>query len=189
MSNNEKVLFDRSIKTSRNYLEFGIGGSTIRAIQKSNANIYTVESSPEWIAYWRKYFIIRYFENKRLFIFPVDIGPTCKLGYPESDDFKHPFHSYSSSIFESIDANELDMALVDGRFRVACILKIILECHNNSNLKILIHDFWNRKNYHVALKYLDVVDKVDTIGLFSIKNNVNLISVEADYEAYKDIPE
>jgi hypothetical protein len=33
------------------------------------------------------------------------------------------------------------------------------------------------------------VDKVDTIGLFSIKNNVNLISVEADYEAYKDIPE
>ncbi len=188
MSKNERGIFDGIINKSRNYLEFGLGGSTIRALQKSKANIYTVDSSLEWIAYMRQYLIFRYFENKRLFIFPVDIGPTCKWGHPESDDFKNRFDSYSSNVFKLIDAERLDLVLVDGRFRVACTLKCILECHNNDDLKILIHDFWNREHYHVVLKYLDVVDKVDTTGIFSIKNNTCLKSVMEDYKAYKTNP-
>jgi hypothetical protein len=40
----------------------------------------------------------------------------------------------------------------------------------------------------VVLKYLDVVDKIDTMGCFSIKNNVDLTAVAADYEAYKAVP-
>lgn len=160
----------------------------MRAIQKSKAKIYTVESSPEWITYMREYLIVRYFENRRLLIFPIDIGPIRKWGYPELSNSKNLFNSYSSDIFKSIDCMTLDLALVDGRFRVACILKIILECHKNSNLKILIHDFWDRGKYHVVLKYLDIVDKVDTLGHFSIKMNVNLKSVEKDYETYKSNP-
>ena len=80
------------------------------------------------------------------------------------------------------------MALIDGRFRVACTLKLILECHKNSDLKILIHDFWDREEYHVVLRYLDIVDKADTIGLFSIKEPVDLESVRTDYGAYKVNP-
>lgn len=189
MSDNEKAIFDESIKESRHYLEFGLGGSTIRAIQKSKAMIYAVESSPEWINYMRKYVFLRFFENRRLHIFPVNIGPLRDWGYPESEDFRKSFERYSSSIFQSIDSKLIDLALVDGRFRVACTLRIVLACSENSRMKILIHDFWNRPEYHIVLKYLDTVMRVDTIALFSIKKNVDLKSVKSDYESYKFIPE
>jgi hypothetical protein len=63
MSKNEKVIFDEAIKESRHYLEFGLGGSTLRALLKSKARIYTVESSLEWLNYMRKYMIVWFFEK------------------------------------------------------------------------------------------------------------------------------
>lgn len=189
MSDDEKTVFDEAINESRHYLEFGLGGSTLRAIQKSKANIYVVESSPEWIKKMRKYIIFRYFENKRLYIFPVNIGPTRLWGYPESDNDQNLFEAYSSSIFESIDSKRIDLALVDGRFRVACTLKIILSCYENKNIKILIHDFWNREQYHIVLKYLDIVKKADTIGLFTIKHDVDITAAQKEFEAYKFNPQ
>ncbi len=188
MSDAEKMLFDKTIKRSHHYLEFGLGGSTLRALQKSKAKIYTVESSPEWIKEMRKYLIIRYFENKRLFIFPVNIGPTREWGYPVSDKYKDLFEAYSAHIFELIDKKLIDLVLIDGRFRVACTLKAILACHENKDFKILIHDFWNRQEYHVVLKYLNVVKKVDTLGLFVIKPDIDLKEVAKDYEIYKFNP-
>lgn len=189
MSEAEKAVFDEAIKQSKYFLEFGLGGSSLRALQKSKAKIYTVESSSDWIDQMRQYFIIKYFENKRLYIFHVNIGPTRDWGLPKSDRHLNLFESYSSNIFESINRKSIDLALVDGRFRVACTLKIILLCNKNNNLRILIHDFWNREQYHVLLKYLDTVKKADSIGLFSIKDNVDMHSVEKDYEVYKLNPE
>jgi len=188
MSEKEKALFDRAIRYSRHYLEFGFGGSSLRALLKSKAKIYTVESSPEWIDFMRKYVVVRYFENKRLFIFPVDIGPTRDWGFPESDSYRDLFPSYSSDIFRFINKREIDMVFVDGRFRVACVLKTILECHSNNNLKILIHDFWTREHYQVVLKYLNILERVDSMGRFSIKDDIDLDEVRRDYEIYKEDP-
>lgn len=188
MSRNEKVLFDRCISKASYYLEFGLGGTTIRAIQKSRAIIHTVESSRAWVDYMRKYLVLRHFENRRVFLFPVDIGPVRQWGLPESDKHKNLFPSYSSDVFALIDSKRVDLVLIDGRFRVACVLKVILECNRNENLRILIHDFWNRDHYHIVLKYLDVVEKMETMGLFSIKEDVSLALVAEDYEAYKGDP-
>lgn len=189
MSKNEIEIFDDEIKKAEHYLEFGLGGSTLRAIQKSNAVIYTVESSSEWIKFMRKYLIIRYFEKSRLKIFSVNIGATVDWGYPDTDETLDIFENYSSEIFDLIDAELIDLVLVDGRFRVACTLKSILKCHENKNLRILIHDFWNREKYHIVLKYLEPVRRSDTIGLFSIKDNVDIESVRLDYTSYKLNPE
>jgi len=189
MSNDEKVRFDLEIKHSKHYLEFGMGGSTLRAIRKSKAKIYTVESSPEWIADMREYRVVTCFENKRLFINSVDIGQTRLWGYPESKHSRNLYPSYSSDVFNVIDPSQIDLALVDGRFRVACTLKIILECHQNSNLRIFIHDFWNRQEYHIVLKYLDTLEAIDTLGIFSIKTDLDLKLVRADYESYQFNPD
>lgn len=189
MSRDEKIIFDNAVKKSNHYLEFGLGGSTLRALQKSNAKVYTVESSHEWILEMRKYRFLRDLENKRLFIHHVNIGPTRNWGTPESTNDPKLFEAYSSSIFDSVDRKMIDLALVDGRFRVACVLKIILSCHENKQMNILIHDFWRRSRYHVVLKYLDVVNKADSIGLFTIKNDIDLESVKNDYEVYKLNPE
>ena len=93
----------------------------------------------------------------------MNIGPTRKWVYTESNNCRPLFPSYSASIFEAIDTRAIDFALVDGRFRIACTLKIILGCHVNNTLEIAIHDFWHRENYHLVLKYLNVVDRADSL--------------------------
>lgn len=189
MSNNEKSFFDETIKRARHYLEFGFGGSTLRAILKSKAKIYTVESSLEWINQMRKYRIIQSVENKRLYIFYINIGPTGDWGFPKSVNNQNLFETYSSAVFKKIDSSVLDLVLIDGRFRVACTLKTILSCYENTNLKIMIHDFWNREQYHVVLKYLDLFKRVDSLGIFTIKKGINLALVNHDYELYKLDPQ
>lgn len=189
MSEKEKAIFDKAIKRSRHYLEFGLGGSTLRAIQRSKAMIYTVESSAEWIHDMREYRIVRHAERVRLCIFPVDIGPVVQWGFPGSDTVKHAFEAYSSKFFQSFDSRMIDLVLVDGRFRVACALKTVLACRDNDTITILIHDFWDRPYYHVVLKYLDTIDRVDTLGVFSIKKEVDLRSAANDYELYKGTPD
>lgn len=189
MSEAEIAVFDEEIKRSKNYLEFGLGGSSLRAIQKSNAKIYTVESSAEWLASMRRYLAIRYHENRRLNIFLMDIGATGDWGYPKSESNLEVFEMYSSKIFDLIDKTLIDLVLIDGRFRVACTLNLIMECYENDNLKILIHDFWNREKYHIVLKYLEPIRRVDTLGLFSIVDDVDIESVKLDYEIYKLNPD
>ena len=78
--------------------------------------------------------------------------------------------------------------MIDGRFRVACTLKTISECYKNRDLEILIHDFWDREEYHILLKYLHEVDRADTLGVFVIKTNFDLIAIMKDYDLYKYIP-
>lgn len=189
MTKKEKVVFDEAIGKSYNYLEFGMGGSTLRTLRKSMATVCTVESNPAWIDHMRRYLVVRRLEKTRLRIFPVDIGPVGSWGYPVSDACKDRFEAYSSGVFKFIDSKRVDLALIDGRFRVACTLKTIMECHKNANMKILIHDFWEREQYHVLLKYLDVVKRADSIGLFSIKTGVAVDEACKDYDYYKFIPE
>jgi len=188
MTKDERKIFGEQIKNSVVYLEFGMGGSTLFSLKNSSAKIYTVESSDKWIMYMRKYFFLRYHENKRLIIYYVNIGITGEWGYPEGDSNSNLFPDYSSSIFNVIDGNSIDLVMIDGRFRVACTLKIILECYFNNKLKILIHDFWNREEYQVVLKYLDVIDRVDSLGVFSIREDIDLKLVNSDYVAYKFNP-
>lgn len=189
MSKKEKVVFDDAVRESSHYLEFGMGGSTLRALRKSKAMVWTVESSQAWIDHMRNYLVIKRFENTRLQIFQVNIGPVGSWGYPISDAFKDKYESYSSNVFNFIDNKLVDLALIDGRFRVACALKTIMECHENARVRILVHDFWERPQYHVLLKYLTPIKRVDSIGLFSIKQGVDMVEVGRDYGEYKFKPE
>jgi cystathionine beta-lyase family protein involved in aluminum resistance len=185
MTKNEKRLFDRKLKEAKHYLEFGLGGSTLRALQHSNVHVYAVESSLDWISYMRQYRFLRRFENNRLTIHHVDIGPTGNFGFPASDQGQDCFADYSSSIYKIIDHKKIDLAIIDGRFRVACVLKLILTCHDNEKLDILFDDFWHRERYHPVLKYLDTKEKADSMGLFTIKKDLDLQQVNEDYQAYK----
>jgi len=184
MSKNEVRLFDKEIKDSIHYLEFGMGGSTFRALMKSKTKIYSIESSKEWIDLMKKYLFIRLIKRKRLSLFHIDIGTTGKWGYPTNFDSKELFPNFSALPFQLINKSNIDTVLIDGRFRVACTLKTILECNSNKKLKILIHDF-HREKYHIVLKYLDKIDSADTLFVFKLKLGIDLHSVAEDFEKYK----
>eukprot|EP00038_Savillea_parva_P012634 m.205950 g.205950 ORF g.205950 m.205950 type:complete len:364 (+) comp23142_c0_seq1:78-1169(+) len=56
---------------------------------------------------------------------------------------------------DSIGTTHFDAALVDGRFRVACALKLLPYLSQTSVL--FMHDFWLRPRYHAVLDYYNVV--------------------------------
>ena len=51
--------------------------------------------------------------------------------------------------------SHFDAALVDGRFRVACALKLLPFLTQDSVL--FMHDFWRRPMYHAVLDFHDVI--------------------------------
>lgn len=189
MTRQERELFDTYVKNAEHYLEFGSGGSTIRVLQKSNATIYSVESSLDWVKEMSRYVLVNYWNKKRLFFHHVNIGKTEMWGFPASEDTKNLFPRYSSAIFDEIAPKKLDVVLVDGRFRVACVLRTILYLFPDENTTILVHDIWNRKEYHIILDYMTVINRADTLGVFKIKKDIDLNLVRRDYELYKFIPD
>ena len=76
--------------------------------------------------------------------------------------------------------------LIDGRFRVACTLNCIL--NTPPNCRIIIHDFWNRPNYHIVLPFLETKAKADTLGLFTKKERIDLNEVKSLATQYQYQP-
>jgi hypothetical protein len=189
MSLDEKKTFNKYIKNSKHYLEFGSGGSTLHTLLKSNTRISSVESSLDWINYMCKYLIIKFFLKKRLLFYYADIGKTKEWGFPISNDSKEIFPNYSNDIFSSVDSNTIDTIFIDGRFRVACLLSVILNIPSTEDTIILFHDFWNREKYHIVLNYVTEIERADTLAVFRIKNKLDLNLVKRDYEIYKYIPD
>lgn len=189
MTDNEKRLFVKIIKNSKNYLEFGIGGSTFSALENSKARVYSVESDKAWVKKTIKHPYIKWMKFLgRLKIVYVDIGPTRKWGFPKGNDYKFKYPDYSGKIFEYKNIDAIDTVFVDGRFRVACILSTIFSYYKKSTVKILIHDFKNRPHYHLVLKYLNIINEIDSMVVCVIKKDIDLNSLEDDYNKYKYIP-
>ena len=80
-----------------------------------------------------------------------------------------------------------DLILVDGRFRVACTLQSILNCQNNKNLKILIHDYSFRDEYQIVEKYLNRDESINSLYVFSIKEQIDKDDLVKDYELFKNV--
>lgn len=190
MHDDEKDFFTKNIIDSKNYLEFGMGGSTFHVLKNSSANIYSIDSSKDWLAHMKSFKLIKNsVENKRLQLFLVDIGPTKSWGFPLDENDKELFPAFSSYIFSQINPTEIDTVLIDGRFRVACALKTILECKDNAGLKIMIHDFTFREEYQYVFQYLDEIERVNSLILFKIKDDVDLEKVKIDYDKFKYLPD
>ncbi|MBZ0166753.1 MAG: hypothetical protein K8I00_08085 [Candidatus Omnitrophica bacterium] len=183
----ELLMFRSYVDASTNYLEFGSGESTVYAAGTAGIiSIDSVESSAE--------FINDYLETRpeiqkartagRLKFHMVDIGPTVKWGYPKDDTKKHLWPNYCSKVFSRKSSH--DLVFVDGRFRIACTLNSIL--HTPDNCTIMIHDFWNRPEYHGVLKFLNVKDRTDTLGVFTKKKPVNPAKLKPLIQEYQYLP-
>ena len=183
MTPREQEMLKKYVAPAENYLEFGAGGSTYFTLMHSQAKITTVESDAGWLNKMREYRIIREAEkNGRLQLRHADIGPVSLWGKPVDPSKDEKFPAYSSKVFEDIDGQKLDVVLVDGRFRVACILQTML--HASPKTLIIVHDFWAREHYYPVLEFLDCVDKIDSMAVFTVKPNVNRAQLTTLWEQY-----
>jgi len=184
MSPSERSLFKEGLKKSKHYFEFGSGGSTVWAV-KEGLTVKGVESDANWVDALKDNL------GGKCEVEVVDIGPTKEWGFPVSSQAADRFPEYSKAI--SAHTSVFDFILIDGRFRVACTMSAILHTLDHADdadqVRIFIHDFWNRPHYHVVLQFLEVLEKVDTAGLFKLSQGVNRADVLSVWEQYAKNPQ
>ncbi|MCL2443028.1 MAG: hypothetical protein FWD13_06110 [Treponema sp.] len=192
MTKKKKALFQKYAEKAKIYLEFGAGGSTNTALNLALEKIYSVESSEAWINILieKHKLISESKQSGRLNFFHADIGPVKFLGYPvvsKKDKSPDRFLRFSQGIFEKYpEAASADVILVDGRFRAACFLYSLLKVKDDAVL--MFHDFWNRRHYHAVLKYIDVIDRANSLMVCRKKNNVSNDEILNEYEKFKFDP-
>jgi len=185
LTENERLFFLLILATSKKYLEFGMGGSTLLAFKTlSIEKIVSVEHNFDWFKKMSEFNGIKNEERKRIFLEYIDLGKLIK-NLPLKENIKK-FSNYSSLVFQKFE-NDYDFVFIDGIFRVACVLQTILNCKND--IKIMIHDINYEIKYHIIYKYLEVIYSIDTMVLFCIKKYIDIEEVKKDYEIYKNRPE
>lgn len=190
MKPEERDLYDRYVQPARVYVEYGMGGSTFRAAEMSHAQIFSVDSDAQWVAKVKESTTLKLLKvpPERLHLFHVDVGPIGDWGFPVDSTHKHLFPAYSQHLFTQVDGETVDVVLIDGRFRVACALVTLLNCHKNLNVRVLIHDFWIRERYFTLFRFFKEIESAGSLVVLQIKNNLNLTEVTEYYEKYKFDP-
>lgn len=115
----EYDLFCKTLKPCSSYFEFGSGNSTILA--DSNKNISTA-GSVDSCMFWINDVSSKIKTDKVNFVY-IDINAGKAYGYPTDKSKIKNWPSYSQAVLGGFD-----LYFVDGRFRVACCLKIWEKC-------------------------------------------------------------
>jgi len=167
------------------YYEFGMGGSTHLAcfFLPPAARLHAVDSSDEWVRKTAADPCLKKMASEGRAEFKhVDIGPLGPWGgLPADESSKHLWQDYAASINTRKGA-QVDLILVDGRFRVACVLRGALAFPEAT---ILVHDFW-KPDHHVdyvqLLEVVDVLERTDTLLSLRLKPSASRESILAMIE-------
>src|SRR5260370_33201626 len=152
--------FRGQLERARNYLEYGSGASTILANRLVNT-LVSVDTDAKLLADVRRK-LAQEARHAMTRLIHVNIGLTLDGGMPA---FTRPtrrrvrrWEGYPIApwrYYRSI-AQQPDLVLVDGRFRVACVLESLLSLSPLSNTRILLDDYADRPWYQVVEHFADL---------------------------------
>lgn len=167
MSPAETTLFEHCLAQATRYFEFGVGGSTVaawRLAQQSGRplEIHGIDSSIDWIRKVEQSVA----SSGQVHLRHVPIGAVGDWGKPVNPMPNPVFWPrYPEAIRACPQPQTLDLVLVDGRFRVACVIQTLLCCAPTT--RILIHDYASRPEYHAVESWCERVDAVEDLALFA----------------------
>ena len=171
MHEKEISLFAKWLPHGGNALEFGCGGSTRFFFERGIFHLTSVEGDTVWgQSVLTDPFLSFFIHKERLqFILPK-IGPVGKHSMPVGPPTPL-WLKYHSAVWDIFDCNALDFILIDGRFRLACAIQSIVHCPQKPI--VFIHDFWNRKEYHPILNFMDILDRIETSVVLKQKKRIH----------------
>ena len=186
MTENEIKLFEKYLKNSKKYLEFGSGGSTYFAIQNGVDKITSIETDLKWMNRLKKNKkISSKIKNDELNLIYHDINCNwCehiswnKNQRKMEETMKLSWKKYSD-LTENLNYIP-DLVLNDGRFRVVSLLKIYNKIDENTI--ILFHDYKDRSQYHIIENFFTEIENCEKLFVFKKRDNI-------DYELLKSIIE
>lgn len=161
-----QLILDHMSK-SKCYLEYGTGGTTVKASEIGIESVIAVESDADWLNSVRQK-ISRFPVKRHRMLVHADVGPTRELGYPASDAHWKKYSAYALTAWDIARQHKMepDLILVDGRFRAACCLASFLFAKPGS--RILFDDYLDRPHYHVVEKYVPRTSTVDRMAEFIV---------------------
>lgn len=178
MSLKEADLFRCFLSSSRSYFEYGVGGSTVLASKTVAGPVYAIDSDPDWLNKCRQE--IEPSEYERLLIH-VDIGPTKEWGYPSIEGNSEAFQKYHAAITDK--SSEIELCLVDGRFRIACFLQAIK--HLKADSIVAMHDYRSRLNFHVVERYARPIAEAEDLTFFVRRAECDFLDLNKTLDAHR----
>ncbi len=167
MSADEAQCYGALLARSRTVIEYGSGGSTLMALEHGCVRkLVSVESDPAWVAQLESVPVVADAVDRDIAnLIYVNIGKVGSWGKPTGREMIDQWFRYPAAPWQ--DLPDPDLVLVDGRFRVACVMETVLRA--SPRTLIAVHDFWDRPKYHVVLPFLDWQQSCGTLGVFRVK--------------------
>lgn len=170
----ETALFTKYRDRSRNYFEFGCGGSTVFCDSPQRRS-KSVDNNQEWLNK------VGPLIGSTTELIYVNTGPVLEYGNPVDTTQITGFADYSLA-FRLRDL-ETDLVLVDGRFRVACALQVALSDYAGP---VLLHDA-QRTEYQPLFKFFTVLERAENLVVLRVNPNANKKEAATLWEIYKNI--
>jgi hypothetical protein len=171
------AFLEEKLRACRCYLEYGAGGSTRLAASLGVPYVFSVESDAAWAEAVRRE-VSNDRRGKFVKVRTVDIGATGKFGYPVGQGSVEAWPEYPIAIWRDIEKENVtpDVVLIDGRFRVACLLVSLLKCKPGT--LVLFDDYVGReKRYGWVESLIKPVDIKDRMAVFVVPERLEYVPI------------
>ena len=157
MAGPERNLIEKELSPETIMVEWGSGGSTLY-FSTFVKQLCSFEHNPKWYQDIKDNIENQGVHNVEYHYAPSDHWFTKPPGHRQEGYRGTPikyFETYVNAI-ERYERGTFDVALIDGRCRMYCAVKLLPYLKDNGFL--YIHDFWNRRQYHEVFKFYDEVE-------------------------------
>lgn len=175
----DEDLFKRMlINNTKVYAEYGCGDSTIWVSDKTDVEIYSVDTSQRWVERVREAGE-RLNENIKF----VDCGDIGQWGRPVDYGKRDNFIDYTDYIWKQ--KVKPDTILIDGRFRVCCFFTCLK--YADPGAQIIFDDYTFRPHYHVVEEFLSKKEENGRQCLFVVpdKSELDLNKIDREIEHFR----
>jgi hypothetical protein len=159
--NQSIAIFKALISNAQTYLEYGSGGST-RLAARYAKTVVSVDHDRAFLeAVGQQIYKTACCTQFKPIV--VNIGISGPWGYPvftqPTNSRLQRWKSYPAAPWTFLQQRMLepDLILIDGRFRVACVLESLLRLGPKSTCNILVDDYAGRPHYKSIEKFGDLV--------------------------------
>ncbi|MDB5382164.1 MAG: hypothetical protein JWO26_1796 [Rhodospirillales bacterium] len=182
LSKTEAALLGHLMSESREgYLEFGLGGSTLKAVRSATPRVVAVDSDAGWVAGVSQHpEIAAGLEAGRVSIVHAAIGPLSGWGRPADRSQIHHWPRYVSLPWKACREQGFrpDLIFIDGRFRVACAISAAIMGLGDpawrERVRLVLHDYVGRQNkYRAILEFCAIEQAEDSMIVLSLKPDID----------------
>lgn len=169
MPSSEKSTLMEYYQRAAFIFEWGSGGSSLFAASLPNKQIVSVESDLDFIAQLKKEMADDAENKSDVEFLHKNLGETGAWGWPIGCEHYQKFIEYPLAYQLQNPGGKSQTVLIDGRFRVACFLEVLMEAQGP--VTILFDDYADRAHYRIIEKYLVPNLLIGRMGVFMLEAN------------------